>query len=201
MNIEFEVKFLNITSNSLCEKLLELGATNTKEQTLMRRRTFDLPNKSEYKQWVRVRDEGDKINITLKRVSNSTTIDGTKELELSINNFDTACQFLTECGFIPRSYQENYRENWVLNDTVLSIDTWPALQPFLEIEGNNADSVYLVAKDLGLDNQTKYFGAVDEIYEQLLGISKTAFNQISELTFDNAAEILSNFAIQPISTR
>lgn len=93
--------------------------------------------------------------------------------------------FLTLCGLKLASYQENYRENWRYRDVVLSIDTWPGLQSFLEIEGSSEEAVRSAADQLGLGYTKAYFGTIDKLYEQELGISAKIFNTIPRLTFDD----------------
>lgn len=190
MITEFEAKFLNINVDSLQKKLIQIGALQTNPKKLMRRKIFDLPFTTPHKQWVRVRDEGDKITITLKRILNTTKIDGMREVEFAVEKFDIACEFLTLCGLVPVSYQENYRENWNYNGAFLSIDTWPGLAPFLEIEGTDESTVRSVAQKLELDFNHSLFGPVDVVYEYILGIPADTFNTIGELTFESIAHVL-----------
>ncbi len=184
MITEFEAKFLKIDVQELYKKLTAIGAQKSTERTLMCRQTFDFASPQATKKWVRVRKEGDKITVTMKIVSHAA-IDGTQEIEFSVDSFEKACEFLTLCGLKPASYQENYRENWRYKDAVLSIDTWPGLQPFLEVEGPSEQVVHYVADQLGFDYSTAYFGTIDKLYEQELGISSKIFNTIPRLTFEN----------------
>ncbi len=65
--------------------------------------------------WVRLRDEGDKITLTHKIHSKSKK-DQLKieEFEITVNNFDDAVIFLESLNMKVKTYQENYRENWIL---------------------------------------------------------------------------------------
>lgn len=194
MITEFEAKFLNIDKDSLRTQLTNIGATKIAEQKLMRRKIFDLPSATSTKQWVRVRDEHNKITITLKQVSDSTKIGGTQELEFSVDDFDKANEFLTLCGLIPQAYQENYRENWSYREAILSIDTWPGLPAFLEIEARDELIVRSIAQDLKLNFQKSYFGTVDMLYEQTLNLPAHVFNHIKELTFATISHTLSTLS-------
>lgn len=196
MITEFEAKFLNIDRDSLHKQLIKIGAIKTTEQKLMRRKIFDLPAATSTKQWVRVRDENNKITLTLKRVSDSTRIDGTQELEFSVDDFDKANEFLTLCGLIPQAYQENYRENWSYQEAIISIDTWPGLPAFLEIEARDECMVRSIAQELRLDFQKSYFGTVDMIYEQTLNIPAQIFNHIKELTFATISHTLNTLSLE-----
>ena len=73
MQIELEAKFLDINPEDLREKLKENGAKLIHPERLMRRKTFDYPDKRLKKigGWIRVRDEGDKITFSRKLKSSS----------------------------------------------------------------------------------------------------------------------------------
>lgn len=196
MKIEFEAKFFDVDIEQLRTKLSKCGALLTSEKKLLRRKIFDFSNKDIHKQWIRVRDEGNKINVTLKKVANPAKIDGTYELEFGVDNFDKTCDFLTACGIIPKAYQENYRESWIYQEGLITIDTWPGLAPFVEIEANNEEQVRFMSKLLDFDFDKAYFGTVDKIYERVLGIPADIFNQIGELTFDNFNEIIKSLKLE-----
>lgn len=55
-------------------------------------------------------------------------------------------------------------------------DTWPFLEPFIEIEGPSESAVQDVAEQLGLDWNDAIFGAVDELYSKVYNISKDRIN-------------------------
>lgn len=98
MITEFEAKFLSIDVPQLHKKLVTLGAYKTLDKTLLCRQTFDFASPQSTKKWVRVRKEGDKTTVTLKIVSQAT-IDGTKELEFTADNFEKACEFFNIVWF------------------------------------------------------------------------------------------------------
>jgi len=182
MKSEFEIKFF-IDPITFNEKLSDAGAIQLKPRRLMKRQTFhfhDAENK-----WARIRDEGDQVTLTLKKIENNNTIDGTKELETVIDSFDTGCKILQETGLIPRSYQENYRETWTLHGCMVTIDEWPGLDPFVEIEGETELDVYRVAQTLGFDITQGLYGSIDLLYQKKLNINPNKFNRLSRLTFDN----------------
>jgi adenylate cyclase class 2 len=189
MKIEFEAKFLAVDIPTIQNKLMLLGASKTLNRTLLCRQTFDFTSNQSVKKWVRVRKEGNLVTITLKIVSHAT-IDGTQEIELIVNDFEKACELLLQCGLKPGSYQENYRENWQYQDIIFSIDTWPGLQPFLEIEGPNEHAIQSIVHSLGLDYSNAYFGTIDKLYEREFEIPASAFNTIAKLTFENAYHVL-----------
>ncbi len=184
MNIEYEATFIKINKDQMRQKLKEVGAKLIKPEFLMKRIVFH-PPKEIKNGWMRVRDEQDKITMSLKIITGSKITDQ-KEVELTITDFDEGCKFLEAIGAKRKSYQETKREHWHYDGAEITIDTWPALNPFVEIESDNEKIVKEVSEKLGFIWQDAYFGATDEIYEKELGIPREIINQkTSEITFEN----------------
>lgn len=190
MHKELEIKFF-IEKEQFIEKLIDQNAVKKQSQILMRRQIFTCLNAThpEIEQWLRVRDEGHRITATLKQKSNET-IHGVRECEVIVNDFNTTCTMMELLGFNPRSYQENYRETWELDDCSICIDEWPALKSLVEIEGPSEECVLATAAKLGFDPAIGIYGTIDQLYEKAHEISKKTFNQIKKLTFENAEDLL-----------
>src|SRR3990167_4683344 len=70
MDIEFEAKFPDIDKDKLRKKLKALGAVLVKPEFFQKRIVFFLPKGHEIKDgYLRVRDEGDRITMSLKVVN------------------------------------------------------------------------------------------------------------------------------------
>lgn len=184
MDIEFEATFIDIDTAAVREKLKSLGATCLKPETLMRRVVF-FPPQEVQGGWLRVRDEGDVITMSLKQVTGSK-IEDQKEVMLRIHDFTSGVNLLEALGARKKAYQETRREAWLYRDVEITIDTWPGLDPFVEVEGHNEDDVKSVANTLGLNYNEALFGSVDIIYEKKLGIPPDIINMHTpEITFEN----------------
>jgi adenylate cyclase class 2 len=83
-------------------------------------------------------------------------------------------------GFKPKNTQENLRERWVLNDVEIDIDTWPLVDPWVEVEGNSEKEVKSIFEILGLDYSKAYFGSAVPVYNEVYGID---ILEIEELKF------------------
>ncbi len=186
MNKEIEMKFLDIDEDLLRDKFKEIGASLVHEKRLMKRSTFDFKNielqKGEYK-WLRVRDEGDKITMTLKHLFDEQRIVNTEEIEIEVNDFEKAKQMVLELEMKLTNTQENYRERWVYNNVELTIDTWPGLNPLLEIEAETEERVREVARILGFDLRKAIFGTIDYAYQKALNTPLEFIVKLRELTF------------------
>ena len=112
-------------------------------------------------------------------------INETYEVELTVNDFDTAAEFLRGAGIRAKAFQENTREVWSRGGIEATIDTWPGLQPFVEIEGQNESEVRAASHELGFDFSQAFFGSIDYVYEMELGIAAKTINQLPEITFEN----------------
>lgn len=138
---EVEVKILDIDHQNLGAVLKSSAAKLKSPKTMYRRVNLDfedgrLAGKGG---WVRLRDEGDKITLTHK--IHTKLKDGelqVDEKEVIVDNFEDALEFLRSIGLKVKTYQENYRENWILktkSGTVeVALDQWPHVKPHVEIE-------------------------------------------------------------------
>lgn len=172
MKTEYEATFLNINKEELIKKLRTLGATLKRSEYLQRRVTLELPReKRDLNIWLRVRDEGnDKITLTLKSVDGKS-ITGQKEILVEVNDFGDTVALLESIGCDRKSYQESRRELWLLGDIEVAIDTWPFLEPYIELEGSSEEAVKSSAKQLSLDYSEAIFDTVNGIYKQKYGKS------------------------------
>jgi len=64
------------------------------------------------------------------------------------------------------------------------IDTWPWLNSFIEIEGENEEVVRKYTKLLWFNYEDWLFWAVDEVALKEIWMKKEVLNNISVITFD-----------------
>jgi adenylate cyclase class 2 len=168
MKHEYEAKFLAIDVADLHTRLTALGAVQAFPRTLLTRKIFE-NDALDRGAWVRLRDEGTRSTLTLKQVTDATTIDGTTEIETEVTDLHAMAEILRNVGMREVRYQENYREEWRLGEVAFDFDTWPDLPTFVEIEGPDEASVRQAAALLELDYAEARFGSVDEIYKSEAG--------------------------------
>ena len=164
MDIEYEATFPEVEKDVIRKKLLEVGAVLVRPEFLQKRVVFRMPVGHEIPGgWVRVRDEGDKITMSLKVIDGSH-IENQKEIFVTVSDFEEATHLLLTLGCTRKSYQETKRELWKVDDVEVMIDEWPFLRPFVEIEGKSEAAVRRIAEKLGFEYAQAVFGAVDVIY-------------------------------------
>lgn len=184
MNTEIEVKFLRVNHDDVRAKLREIGAVCESPMRLMRRVTFDNAAMKAKNGWIRVRDEGDKVTMGYKQ-TDSLNIDGTKEIETTVGDFETAVAIFKQLELDGGSFQESKRESWRFGDTQIELDEWPWLEPFIEIEAPNEQLVRDMAAKLGFDMRQAVSGDVMAAYREQyphLGLKDTIGN-LAEVRF------------------
>lgn len=177
MNIEYEERVLEVNKEELIKKLEKLGAVKVGDFH-QKRNVYDIkpahPNK-----WIRLRNDGKKTTLTFKNVEKNT-IDGTKELEVEVSDFDKMDELLNILGYVSRNYQENDRTRYMLDDVELDIDSWPLIPTYLELESDSIDKIKKVEKRLGVDPDKITNLNCQDIYEEVYDID---VNKIKVLKF------------------
>lgn len=185
MKNEIEATFLAVNKDSVRTKLKEAGFILKTPEYLMRRKNFDFSRVAPGRNiWGRVRQEADKVTMAVKEVR-GLGINDTYEIELTVNDFDTATAFFEACNLPAKAFQENMREAWVRDKAEVTINTWPGLKPFVEIEGLSEKIVSEISNELGFDFAQAVFGSIDIVYEKELGIPADTVNHLPDITFAN----------------
>lgn len=167
MKTEFEVRFLEINAEEIEKKLVELGGKEVGNWQ-QKRNTYDLIPKKE-NSWLRLRTNGEKTTLTVKEIL-TDKIDGTKELEIEVDDFDETARILQKIGLKERNYQENRRHQFILNGVEIDIDSWPRIPTYLEIEGDSEEEIKKTCQLLGLDYSKGTTMDVTDIYNKVYNI-------------------------------
>ena len=104
-----------------------------------------------------------------------------KELEITVkvnSNYEKLHSDLERIGFKNRSYQENSRIQYVLNNVEIDIDSWPMIPTYLEIEGNSEQDVIEMQNLLGVDSSKLTTLNCDHIYKEIYGIDISAIKEL-----------------------
>lgn len=176
MKTELEATFPNINKEDIRKKLKNSGAKLLRPEFMQKRYAFRLPKGYQIAgSWARVRDEGNKITMSVKIVDGDK-IENQKEVCLEVDDFNEAVSFLTLLGCEKKAYQETKRELWKLGDVEITIDEWPFLEPFLEVEGDSEKAVIDVINKIGLNYEDALFCAVDKLYNLKYNVSQDIIN-------------------------
>lgn len=184
MDIELEAKFLDINAEEIRKLLKQNGGVLIHSERLMIRKNFDFPDNRLEKigGWVRIRDEGDKIVLAYKQLVNRK-IDGTKEISVEVKDLERTSDFLLAIGLNSKSWYETKRERWDLDGVGVTIDTWPWIPTFIEIESLNEEKIKETAKKLNLDWDRVMHGSVEIAYQKYYNVSEAEVDSWEVINF------------------
>lgn len=177
MKTEYEIRVLEISKEEIIKKIEEIGGIKQGEYN-QKRYVYDL-NPIQKGKWIRLRTNGKATTLTYKDII-SNTIDGTKEVEIVVDDFEKTNELLEKIGFSSRSYQENNRIQYMLDDVEIDIDSWPVIPTYLEIEGKSEEDVLKILNLLKIDKSKITTLNCDDIYKQIYNID---ISKIKELKF------------------
>jgi adenylate cyclase class 2 len=104
-----------------------------------------------------------------------------QEIEFEVGDFDRAKQFLEAIGFQVVVFYEKFRTTYDLNNTHIMLDELP-YGSFIEIEGENAETIRSVADLLGLNWNVMVKAGYHALFERVAG--KYGLD-VSKLSFEN----------------
>lgn len=134
--------------------------------------------------FARVRDEGDRITLSVKQVDGDR-IQDKLETQVVVDDFDEAQVLLRALGCKDKNYQETKRELWTLDGAEVTIDEWPFLEPLTEVEAASEEDVRRVSELLGFDWSTARFCSADKLYTEHYQVPSTYITEgVPRLTFD-----------------
>lgn len=192
MKTEYELRFYPIHKKTLRHVFKNSKAELITPEHLMKRKVYHIRDSS----FMRVRESNGKVEITGKIINNSATIDGT--LETNIDVAHTSFNEITSLFdnlFHNGCYQESLREEWLLykdasgNKVVATIDTWPGLEPLVEIEGNNESIIHHAISLQNYAFGKPFHGDILQIYNHVYALSSSDFHSIKNLSFQNTEQL------------
>lgn len=186
---EFEAKFYPVNKEEFREKLKSVGAKLVIPERKMVRIVADhrvnpILAKNGY---IRVRNEGNVIRLSLKMTANEKgKMSDQKEIDVEVSDFDKTKRILEATGIKFNRRQETLREEWRYKNAQITIDSWPGLDTFSEVEAGNEEEVREIAQELGFDWNKKIITPAAEVYAMVyrMDIDKI-LEKISNITFEN----------------
>lgn len=177
MHKEIEERVLEIDIDKMISKLESLGARKIGEW-YQKRYVYDFNPKRE-NEWIRLRDTGEEITLTYKNVEENTT-DGTKELEIKVDNFEDTNTLLEILGYKSKAYQENKRIRYILDSVEIDIDSWPLIPSYMEIEAKSVQEIKKIEELLEVNEEKITTLNCQDIYGKIYNID---IDNIKELKF------------------
>jgi len=161
---EYEAKILGVDPAAAADLIVSKGGREVSPPTVQRRYVYDITPGDQSK-WIRLRDTGRTTTLAVKQISHDG-IDGTYEVEVTVDSLEHTNELLNMLGFQPKSYQENRRTSFTLDAAQLEIDEWPMIPPYLEIEADSPEEVLRVAALLGYDGSQLTSENTTKVYQR-----------------------------------
>ena len=174
MKTEIEARLLEINEQEFINKIKAMGATFVGDW-FMTRNVYDFIPASDNK-WIRLRSDGIKTTLTVKEITDGG-IEGTKELEIEVSNFDETNEILNRLGFFARGTQTNRRIRYILDDVEIDIDFWPLIPTYVEFEAESVQKIKDLCQKLEISFDSLTTMSVPEVYAHY-GKSVRAFTHI-----------------------
>ena len=216
--IEFEINYFFVSPEKMRATLEELKAEQVHPAVLQTRLIYTIPEAIQpklkdtltpyleeqkvddifrllpYGNYLRLRNEvNDSWALSIKvHASKYGLMTDQKEAEswISKEKIQEIRTVLGNSDFTLKNYQENYREKWKLSEEcTLTIDWWPHLKPYVEIEGTSEATVLSWAEKLDLvaleekGEVQSTFASVSEMYAYTYGIDPSIMLSEQFLTF------------------
>lgn len=169
---ETEVKILNINKELIHKKLKQCGALYLNK---VRQVNQIYGDGSDSDLLVRLRTEEGKTIFTTKSMISQKEFKVAHELETLVSESETFSQQLEVMGFPLSWYLEKDRTTFHYKQTVVTIDEYPEIPPFMEIEGTE-EAIRDVVSDLGYEmKDTSVMNFKDLIEKYQPGIKELRF--------------------------
>jgi adenylate cyclase class 2 len=179
--IEFEVTVPKIDMEDARRRLVKSGAVLQRQTFMQKNIVFNLSQERKIKGgWLRVREEGDKVTMSLKIIDGGKITDQQEYLFIA-QDMEDACRFLRLMGAEEKARQEKKREVWTLEGCEVTIDQWPYLEPFLEVEGPDEESIKKTVGALGYDYDGCRVCSADVLYSEKYGVPEDIINNHTPL--------------------
>lgn len=108
-------------------------------------------------------------------------------MEVEVSDFNKANLILKELGYVTRNYQENHRIVYNLNEVEISIDTWPKIPTYVELEAKSEELIKKLLSIIEYNEKDLTTLDVASIYMNVYGID---IMSIKELKFDSNSKNL-----------
>ena len=187
-NIEIEAHFIDVDTNLVKKKLMDLGAEDLGEDTLREIIFYDRElTWNKHKRFLRMRKNKNFTILSFKDFQYEDKNDlpnnepVVKEIEITVDSWHQAKLLLEAVGLVAFREQEKVRHSYRLGDVLVDIDHWPSIPPYVEIEGPSREKIQHVAEKLGFEWEKAIFRGAGYIIEHYYHIPVT---QLRSFTFD-----------------
>jgi adenylate cyclase class 2 len=164
---ELEIK-LWVKQPGKYQGYLEAHATRLIPRTYEQNLRFDDAQRSlsSQRKVLRLRQD-QQVRLTFKGPGESLHgVQARQEIELVVDDFNTARRFLEALGYRVQLIYEKYRTTYQLGNVLVTLDEMP-YGFFLELEGPTPDEIHQVCETLGLNWENRILESYTGLFERL----------------------------------
>lgn len=131
--------------------------------------------------WLRLRKSNDKNTLTSKHIleKNNTNFQNVIETEIEVSSLEETNLLLESLGIAKRSYQEKIRYSYKYKSAEIEIDIWPLLNPYIEIECDDENTINEIVKLLDVSDKEIVSLNTEQLYKRI----NIDVHSMSELKF------------------
>lgn len=199
---ETEVKFYVLDQQRIITRLQELKARLIQERVHERNIRFDWPDASLKAQGrvLRLRQDT-QARLTYKGPStHAQGVMSRREIEFSVESFESAWDFLGALGYHKLLLYEKYRATYELHDVHVMLDELP-YGDFLEIEGENMASIRKAADRMRLDWQAAIGTSYTALFDRARKNLRLELADLSFEAFKSIRVTAADLEIRPADNR
>ena len=154
---EIELKITHLSYQDIKERLERMEALKIFDRQLVRDYFFARFENGKQKSNVRLRSIGKNGRLTLKTKQKDDNFKIYRELEVGVSHPNVMRRILKLMGYTLTGYREKWREEFRWNKVLAEIDTYPGMDPYLEIESDNKSHLldFLKVFGVSLDETSK----------------------------------------------
>lgn len=165
MGKECEIEVLDIDVQDTRRRLKQLKAAHIGVNNFKRIEFVLGGDIKKSHSWIRVRTDGKKSTITLKQLSGKGGFTPKGEYEVETDSFKEAARIMSKLADSQILYYETQRDAYKLGRAYVTIDKWPGIPHFLEVEAPTMKEVKIVYELLGIKGRFIGNASVHKIYE------------------------------------
>ncbi len=195
---EIEAKFYVQDLKKVETRIRELDARLIQPRVLETNIRFDLPDS-------RLRSTGQVLRLRRDTEARLTYKDSGKseqgvvnrtEIEFIGSDFDRAKLFLEALGYQEFFTYEKYRTTYDLQNCHIMLDEMP-YGNFVEIEGENSESIHAVVKSLNLDLRASILASYPALFDRLRRTRGFSFRDLTFQNFDGLRITPEDLQVRP----
>jgi len=180
---EWEEKVLDVDPAAMRKLLLSHGCKRVHAPRMLKRTMFFLCSDT-LKGFARVRDDGDGVSMTCKRLEKSKNYPEEFEVQIK-DSFEVGAAFMESLGLPVKAYHETIREKWshpLAHE--IAIDIVPGIPPYMELDCDTEDKLRKLKKLFDVDETKIRTGSYGKQYEEYYGFPERVINTTTPyLTF------------------